>query len=112
MDTDIGIDIFDVMSVVFRTQFLALNLVQFLAQFLSKFLALFQTLYLGLYLALCWMFLGALPSSIIGAMLDVFLANIDSTILVANLGLIYGDMLFKKFFWRLFLALYGIFFGH
>ena len=42
-------------------------------------------------------------------MLDVFLAKIHGTIPVANLGLIYGAMLFKTFFWRLFLVLYGMF---
>ena len=41
-------------------------------------------------------------------MLDVFPAEIHGTIHVANPGLIYGAMLFKMFFWRLFLALYGI----
>ena len=43
-------------------------------------------------------------------MLDVFLAKIHGTILVANHGLIYGVTLFKTFFWRLFFVLYGMFF--
>ena len=43
-------------------------------------------------------------------MLDAFPAEIHGTIPIANPGLIYGSMLFKTFFWRLFLALYGMFF--
>ena len=54
---------------------------------------------------------GAIPRSIPGTMLDVFSAKIHGTIPIANLGLIYCTMLFKMFFWRLFLELYGIFFG-
>ena len=41
-------------------------------------------------------------------MLDVFLVEIHGTIHVANPGLIYDAMLFRTFFWRLFLALYGM----
>ena len=41
-------------------------------------------------------------------MLDGFLVEIHDTIPVANPGLIYGAMLFKTFFWRLFLELYGM----
>ena len=55
-------------------------------------------------------FIGAIPISILIAMLDVFLAKIHGAIPIANPGLIYGVMLFRTFFWRLFLALYGIFF--
>ena len=55
-------------------------------------------------------FIGTIHGSVLGAMLDVFLAEIHGTILVANPGLIYGAMLFNTFFWRLFLALYGMFF--
>ena len=44
MIIDIDIDIYDVKLDVSQTQFLSLNIVQFLAQFLSKFLALFQVL--------------------------------------------------------------------
>ena len=43
-------------------------------------------------------------------MLDVFLAKIHGTISVANHELIYGVMLFRTFFWRQFLVLYGMFF--
>ena len=41
-------------------------------------------------------------------MFDVFPVEIHGTIPIANRGLIYGAMLFKTFFWRLLLALYGI----
>ena len=41
-------------------------------------------------------------------MLDVFPTEIHGTTPIANPGLIYGAMLFKTFFWRLFLALYGM----
>ena len=55
-------------------------------------------------------FIGAIPRSILSAMLDVFPIKIHGAIPIANPGLIYGAMLFKMFFWRLFLALYGMFF--
>ena len=38
----------------------------------------------------------------LGAMLDVFPAEIDGTIPIANPGLIYGAMIFRTLFWRLF----------
>ena len=41
-------------------------------------------------------------------MLNVFQAEIHAIIYVANPRLIYGVMLFMTFFWRLFLALYGM----
>ena len=41
-------------------------------------------------------------------MLDVFPTEIHGAIPISNHVLIYGAMLFKMFFWRLFLALYGI----
>ena len=44
MINDIDIDISNIMSDVFWTQSLALNLVEFQVQFLSKILALFQAL--------------------------------------------------------------------
>ena len=55
-------------------------------------------------------FLGAILGSILHTMLDVFPAKIHGAIPVANPRLIYGDMLFKTFFWRLFWVLYGMFF--
>ena len=39
-----------------------------------------------------------------------FLAKIDGRIPVTNPRLIYGAMLFRMFFWRLLLALYGMLF--
>ena len=41
-------------------------------------------------------------------MLNVFPVKIHGAIIVANPGLIYGAMLFMTFFWRQFLALYGM----
>ena len=41
-------------------------------------------------------------------MLDVFPVEIHGEIPVANPGLIYGSMLFRTLFFRLFLALYGM----
>ena len=41
-------------------------------------------------------------------MLDVFPTEIHGAIPIAKPGLIYGAMLFKTFFWRLSLALYGM----
>ena len=41
-------------------------------------------------------------------MLNVFLVEIHGAIPIANHVLIYGAMLFMTFFWRLFLALYGM----
>ena len=43
-------------------------------------------------------------------MLDVFLVEIHVAIHVANPGLIYGAMIFKTFFGRLFWDLYGMIF--
>ena len=40
-------------------------------------------------------------------MFDVFPIEIHGTIPIANRGLIYGAMLFKTFFWSLFLVLYS-----
>ena len=42
-------------------------------------------------------------------MLDVFPAKIHGTIPVTNPGLIYGAMLFRTFFWKLFLYYMGCF---
>ena len=47
-------------------------------------------------------FLGTIPGSILGAMLDVFPVKIHGAIIVANPGLINDVMLFRTFFWRLF----------
>ena len=41
-------------------------------------------------------------------MLNVCHAEIHGAIPVTNHGLIYGAMLFRTFFWRLLLALYGM----
>ena len=41
-------------------------------------------------------------------MLDAFPTEIHGAIPIANPGLIYGAILFKTFFWRLFLVLYGM----
>ena len=41
-------------------------------------------------------------------MSNVFAAEIHGAISVANPRLIYGAMLFRMFFWRLFLVLYGM----
>ena len=41
-------------------------------------------------------------------MLNVFPTEIHGAIPITNLELIYGAMLFRTFFWRLFLALYGM----
>ena len=43
-------------------------------------------------------------------MLDVFPVEIHGAIPVAKHGLIYGAMLFRKFFWRLLWASYGMLF--
>ena len=42
-------------------------------------------------------------------MLNFFPAEIHCAIPVTNPRLIYGDVIFRTFFWRLFLALYGMF---
>ena len=55
-------------------------------------------------------FLAVIPGSILGAIFDIFPAEIDGTIPIANPGLIYGATLFGMFFWKLFLALYGMLF--
>ena len=41
-------------------------------------------------------------------MLDVFPVEIHGAIPIANPKLIHGALLFRTFFWRLFLALYGM----
>ena len=41
-------------------------------------------------------------------MMNVFLVKIHGAIHVTNPGFIYGAMLFRTFFWRLLLALYGM----
>ena len=50
----------------------------------------------------------AFPGSILGSMLNVFLVEIHGAIHVTNRGFIYGAILFRTFFWRLLLALYGM----
>ena len=57
IEIDIDIDISDVMANVFQTQFLALNLVQFLSMVPFKISGIIP---------------GVIPGSIPGAMLDVF----------------------------------------
>ena len=75
--TDVDIDKFDVMSNVFQTQFLALNL--------GKFLVLFQTFFWRIFWALYGMFFWMIIGTLIGMIIVMLIGTlIEMLIIVQN----------------------------